>query len=61
MARLRAEEAGLKEAEGFRPNLWAGLAFAVGGMVAVMLGARFLVITSYSIHYTKLYDAVRRS
>lgn len=43
MARLRAEEAGLKEAESFRPNLWAGLAFAVGGMAAVMLGARFLV------------------
>lgn len=43
MARLREDEAGLKDSAEFEPKPWVGVGLAVLGLAALMLGARFLV------------------
>jgi cation:H+ antiporter len=43
MTRIREEEAHLKESPQVHLSLWPALGLTVGGLVGVMLGARFLV------------------
>ena len=51
----RYEQRLLLELKGLRCGFWSGVAQSLIGSVVFVLFVGF-VITSYSIHYTKLYD-----